>query len=129
MFSTSIEVGGLGFSPFEIGLILGVWGLLNATLQILFMGRVLIRFGERPVFISSMLAIFLASCAFAFESFFARRAGRVDALVWTLLCLQLICNFMLSASYGTCHPSRLYHDKANYFFSIYLDTSCTECYE
>ncbi|KAF8918982.1 major facilitator superfamily domain-containing protein [Mucidula mucida] len=101
MFSTSIEVGGLGFSPFEIGLILGVWGLLNATLQILFMGRVLRRFGERPVFISSMLAIFLASCAFAFESFFARRAGRVDALVWTLLCLQLICNFMLSASYGT----------------------------
>ncbi len=32
MFSTSIEVGGLGFSPFEIGLIMGVWGLLNATL-------------------------------------------------------------------------------------------------
>ncbi|KAF9020311.1 MFS general substrate transporter [Hymenopellis radicata] len=80
MFSTSIKVGGLGFSPFKIGLIMGIWGLLNATLQILFMGRVLRRFGERPVFIVSMLAIFLASCAFAFESFFARRARRTPSI-------------------------------------------------
>lgn len=108
MWSTSIPTGGLGFSPYEIGVVLSIWGIFNALLPVVFLGALLRRFGERRVFISSMIAVFLGTCAFAFQSFVARSSNRVNGMVWTLVCLQLIFNIGISVGYGMyCQPSRI----------------------
>lgn len=100
MFSTSIATGGLGLSPFDIGVILAVWGCLNALIQILFTARILRRFGERRVFITSMIVFLVGTFAFSFESFAAKTFGRVNALVWMLLCIHLGATFLISTGLG-----------------------------
>ncbi len=100
MYSTSIPVGGLGFSPFQIGQILSAWGLINAIVQCVFTGRLLRMFGARRMFIISIGFMFVAILAFSFESYFARLAGRVDEKVITLLLIQLTCNLMTFVAIG-----------------------------
>ncbi|KAF9052457.1 hypothetical protein BDZ89DRAFT_1107678 [Hymenopellis radicata] len=72
MYSTPISEGGLGFTPYKIGVIMATWGQDFAP------------FGERRVFIASAVVFFAGTFAFSFESFFAKLAGKVDALVWML---------------------------------------------
>ncbi|KAK0213989.1 major facilitator superfamily multidrug-resistance, DHA1 sub-family [Armillaria fumosa] len=103
MYSTSIPVGGLGFSPFQIGQILSAWGLTNAIVQCVFTGRLLRTFGARRMFIVSVGFMFVAMLAFSFESYFARLAGRVDGRVTTLLLIQLTCNLMTFVAFAAIH--------------------------
>ncbi|KAK0204477.1 major facilitator superfamily multidrug-resistance, DHA1 sub-family [Desarmillaria ectypa] len=103
MYSTSIPVGGLGFSPFQIGQILSVWGLTNAIVQTVFAGRLLRMFGARRMFIVSIGFMFVAMLAFSFESYFARLAGRVDEKVIALLLIQLTCNLMIFVAFAAIH--------------------------
>ncbi|KAK0218324.1 major facilitator superfamily multidrug-resistance, DHA1 sub-family [Armillaria nabsnona] len=103
MYSTSIPVGGLGFSPFQIGQILSAWGLINAIVQCVFTGRLLKMFGARRMFIISVGFMFVAVLAFSFESYFARLAGRVDEKVITLLLIQLTCNLMTFVAIAAIH--------------------------
>lgn len=100
MWSTSILIGGLGMSPYQIGTILSVWGAINVVLQVLLLGPALRRFGERPVFIAAMLSAFCGTCVFAFESLVARLSGRVNGAVWILLCVQLSFSLMISPAFG-----------------------------
>ncbi|KIY71221.1 major facilitator superfamily multidrug-resistance, DHA1 sub-family [Cylindrobasidium torrendii FP15055 ss-10] len=100
MWSTSIPAGGLGFSPSKIGTILAIWGFANAGLQILFLARLLRRFGERTVFVFCAVAILLGSLAFGLQSTFARWAGHADGTVWFLLCFHLLMNLGISAQYS-----------------------------
>ncbi|KAK0193454.1 major facilitator superfamily multidrug-resistance, DHA1 sub-family [Armillaria mellea] len=103
MYSTSIPVGGLGFSPFQIGQIMSAWGLTNAIVQCVFTGRLLRMFGARRMFIISVGFMFVAMLAFSFESYFARLAGRVDGKVITLLLIQLTCNLMTFVAFAAIH--------------------------
>ncbi|KIY71228.1 MFS general substrate transporter [Cylindrobasidium torrendii FP15055 ss-10] len=100
MWSTSISAGGLGFSPSEIGTILAAWGFINASLQVLFLGRALRNFGGRTVYLYTTIAVLVGSVSFMLQSTFARRAGRVDATVWLFVCLHLVTNFSISAQFG-----------------------------
>ncbi|KAJ7791347.1 major facilitator superfamily multidrug-resistance, DHA1 sub-family [Mycena olivaceomarginata] len=65
MYSTSIPNGGLGFSPYLIGVT-----------------RVCI--GAYPLL-----------------SFFAQRAGRVDAIVWAIIVVQLLSNLAMSMAFAS----------------------------
>ncbi|KAG7444819.1 MFS general substrate transporter [Guyanagaster necrorhizus] len=103
MYSTSIPVGGLGFSPFQIGQILSIWGLTNAIVQTVFTGRLLRVFGARRMFIVSIGFMFVGILAFSFESYFARLAGRVDGRVVTLILIQLTCNLMVFVAFAAVH--------------------------
>ncbi|PBL04129.1 major facilitator superfamily multidrug-resistance, DHA1 sub-family [Armillaria gallica] len=103
MYSTSIPVGGLGFSPFQIGQILSAWGLINAIVQCVFTGRLLRMFGARRMFIISVAFMFVGMLAFSFESYFARLAGRVDEKVITLLLIQLTCSLMTFVAFAAIH--------------------------
>ncbi|KAF8920367.1 major facilitator superfamily domain-containing protein [Mucidula mucida] len=96
MYSTPITEGGLGFTPYKIGVIMATWGFVNALLQILCTGRILRRFGERRVFIGSAVVFFVGTLAFSFESFFAELAGKVDALVWMLIVFHLTSILVIS---------------------------------
>ncbi|KAF8344729.1 major facilitator superfamily domain-containing protein [Amanita rubescens] len=101
MWSTSIENGGLGLSPYTIGMTLGSCGVVNAFLQLMFLGKIMRRFGPRQVHIvcfSSLLGSFLS---FPIANFFARRANGMDRKAWATVIASLGLQSMRSAAYGS----------------------------
>lgn len=78
---------------------MGSLGLSAALVQIFILSRLLKRFGPRIMFIASLMALFISVSAFPCMSYFAKRAGRVDAIVWTIMAVQLTCSLMLYMSY------------------------------
>ncbi|KAJ6451488.1 major facilitator superfamily domain-containing protein [Mycena vitilis] len=56
-FATPMSLSGLGLNPRDIGLILGIFGICNALFQAFFGGRVIRRFGPRPVFTAAFCAL------------------------------------------------------------------------
>ncbi|PFH48483.1 hypothetical protein AMATHDRAFT_149852 [Amanita thiersii Skay4041] len=97
MWSTSIELGGLGFSPYNIGITMGIFGIFNAFVQATLLGRIVNRFGPRRVHIFCFSAYLISLTNFPVASYLARRAGYVDWKVWSVVSLQLA---MVSLSYG-----------------------------
>ncbi|KAG5653635.1 hypothetical protein H0H81_011737 [Sphagnurus paluster] len=83
IYSTSISLGGLGFSPYRIGVVMGIWGVLNAILQFTCLGLVLRTLGARKLQIISQLSYAVVFALYPLLTYFAIRAGRVDGMVWT----------------------------------------------
>ncbi|KAG6810089.1 hypothetical protein H0H92_013363 [Tricholoma furcatifolium] len=100
MFSTSIPVGGLGFDAYRIGVILSIFGFVNAVFQLVFMGKMVRAFGPRNILAMAQLSYVLNIGLFPFMSIFARRAGRVDATVWAIIVLQLVVRLTNGAGWG-----------------------------
>jgi hypothetical protein len=100
MWSTTIEHGGLGLSPYTIGMVMGSYGVINAFLQLMFLGKIIRRFGPRRVHMvcfSSLLASFLS---FPIATFFARRANGMDWKVWASVIASLVTQSTRSGAYG-----------------------------
>ncbi|KAF8217611.1 major facilitator superfamily domain-containing protein [Mycena galopus ATCC 62051] len=96
MYSTSIPNGGLGFSPYLIGVTRGVWGILNSFLLIFLVAPLIRRFGARTIYIFTFGNIAICIGAYPLLSFFAKRAGRIDGIVWTIVVVQLVSNLAIS---------------------------------
>ncbi|KAF8217624.1 major facilitator superfamily multidrug-resistance, DHA1 sub-family [Mycena galopus ATCC 62051] len=101
MYSTSIPNGGLGFSPYLIGITRGVWGILNSFLLLFFVAPLIRRFGARTMYIFAFGNIAICIGAYPLLSFFAKRAGRVDGIVWAIVVVQLVSNLALSIAYAS----------------------------
>ncbi|KAJ7908640.1 major facilitator superfamily domain-containing protein [Mycena leptocephala] len=101
MYSTSIPNGGLGFSPYLIGVTRGVWGVMNTFLQLFLAARLIRWLGVRTAYIFSFANVAVCIGAYPLLSFFAQRAGRVDGLVWTIVVVQLISNLALGLAYSS----------------------------
>ncbi|KAF8622862.1 hypothetical protein AX15_006703 [Amanita polypyramis BW_CC] len=101
MWSTSIEHGGLGLSPYTIGVTMGAYGVLNAFLQILFLGKFIKRFGPRRVHIACFSSLLISFSSFPIAAFFARRANGTDWQVWTMIIVSLAAQSMRSGAYGS----------------------------
>ncbi|KAF8622859.1 hypothetical protein AX15_006703 [Amanita polypyramis BW_CC] len=106
MWSTSIEHGGLGLSPYTIGVTMGAYGVLNAFLQILFLGKFIKRFGPRRVHIACFSSLLISFSSFPIAAFFARRANGTDWQVWTMIIVSLAAQSMRSGAYGEEFASR-----------------------
>lgn len=106
VYSTSIPLGGLGFDPYRIGTIMGAWGLINALVQGLLLGPTVRQFGARKSFIASQISYVASLASYPLLTFFARRAGRVNAKVWVVLIVQLILRMASGLAYGTSHLGR-----------------------
>jgi MFS family permease len=100
MFSTSIPLGGLGFDAYHIGVVTSVFGIANAVVQLMFLGRVIRKFGPRTVHLFSYPAYFLNIALYPLLNYFARRAGKADTKAWIVIVLQLTCRLMNGMSYG-----------------------------
>ncbi|KAF7375259.1 MFS domain-containing protein [Mycena sanguinolenta] len=94
-FATPIPLGGLGLKPADIGLILSICGVCNATVQALFGGWLIRRFGARRVFITGFCGLAMQFAMYPLIGFLARRAGKVDAVVYTALAFQFSCTFVI----------------------------------
>jgi MFS family permease len=98
-YSTPISLGGLGFSPAKIGLVMGMFGILNGILQGLFFSRIVGLVGLRRTFLISMGAFAPLFAMFPVINLVAR-ARDVKVEVWALLVAQLLIWVIMDMSYG-----------------------------
>ena len=104
VWSTSIPLGGLGFDPYRIGLIMGIWGFINAIIQSTCMGPIIRRIGPRNMLATAFTSYVTILALYPVLSFFAQSAGEVDVRVWTILIMQMA---LLLTTYGAYSTSSL----------------------
>ncbi|KAF8069881.1 major facilitator superfamily domain-containing protein [Lyophyllum atratum] len=102
MLSTSIPLGGLGFEPFTIGMVMGTWGILNAIFQVIAFARVVKWLGPRGAYIICFACFVSTFSGYPLMSFLAKRAGHADRNVWFVLIVQLSLHCFAYMSYGCC---------------------------
>ena len=100
MWSTSIEHGGLGFTPYKTGVTLGIYGIASAVVQFRFFGKVLKRLGPQKVYAASAISLLVHFVCFPLSNILARYAGRVDWKVWCVIIVQLVANAAVPTTYG-----------------------------
>jgi len=88
-YSTPIEIGGLGFDPFQIAICLSGYGIANGVIQILFFAKIVERFGPRSLIIAGTIIYPFVLALFPTMNLLSRSNG-VSPAVWALLGLQLI---------------------------------------
>jgi len=106
VYSTSIPVGGLGFPPHTIGLIMGLFSLCNAFVQIFGLTKVLKKIGARRMYqiaygslLLDFLGLWLLRVAVKWEE-------KVTAVVWGILIVQLCCACLVNTAYSEFYGSR-----------------------
>ena len=85
IWSTSVELGGLGMSPASIGLWMAGYGFLNGIFQFVAFPLIVGRLGPRRVFIASVLCFFPVYIMFPFENLALRDSGRGMGIIAVLL--------------------------------------------
>jgi MFS family permease len=100
MWSTSLEHGGLGFTPYTIGLAMGISAAVNLFIQAMFLGRAIRYFGARRVFMVSLVTLFVALACFPLEKYITQRTGATDWRVWTVVIVQLVMYCMVTPAYS-----------------------------
>ena len=100
MWSMSLEHGGLGFTPYTIGLAMGISAAMNLFIQAMFLGKAIRHFGARTVFIVSLVTLFVALACFPLEKYIAQRTGATDWRVWTVVIVQLVMYCMVTPAYS-----------------------------
>ena len=100
MYSTSIPWGGLGFDAYHIGIILSVWGVIFAVVMVMVLGRTIRKYGPRKVHIFCYATYFVNIALYPLLAHLVRRSGSVDAKVWAVIVIQLVCRLANGMSYG-----------------------------
>ncbi|KAI9443969.1 MFS general substrate transporter [Lactarius indigo] len=85
VWSTSIELGGLGLSPSSIGLWMSGYGCMNGIVQYAFFPRLVSRFGPKVVFLTSISMCALVYALFPFENLAIRHASSGSIVAERLL--------------------------------------------
>ncbi|OSC99918.1 MFS general substrate transporter [Trametes coccinea BRFM310] len=100
MYSTSIDLGGLGFDPFTIGVIQGVGGFVGGAIQIFTFPYMHRKFGSKKLYICSYSMYFIIFATFPLNSFLTKRAGRVGTATWAVLAVQWIAYVVSYMTWG-----------------------------
>lgn len=100
-YSTSIETGGLGLSPYHIGLIMSIWGFCNAFFQINVVGRLIRSYGGASVYKFGYVCYLLSLLTFPLSACLARGNGSVGFGAWTVILIQLFFQFFSYMSYSS----------------------------
>ena len=101
VLSTSIPLGGLGFDPYRIGLIMGTYGLTKAFVKLTCLGPIIRRIGPRTVLAAAFTSWAAILALYPLLSFFAQNAGGADARVWSILFMQMVLSMATSGAYRT----------------------------
>ncbi|KAF8071614.1 major facilitator superfamily multidrug-resistance, DHA1 sub-family [Lyophyllum atratum] len=101
VYSTSISLGGLGFDPYRIGVIMGTFGVINAIVQLTFLGRAIRKFGPRTIQIIAQVNYAIVLSLYPLLSFFAKRAGGADGYVWAVIIIQLTLAMSFNSAYAS----------------------------
>ncbi|KAG6904689.1 hypothetical protein DXG01_008087, partial [Tephrocybe rancida] len=99
VYSTSVPLGGLGFEPYRIGVIMGTWGLIHAVFQLTCFGWLLRHFGGHKIQVFGHFSYCVVLALYPILSFFTRRAGGADGFVWAIIVVQLTFTLSNSVAY------------------------------
>ena len=89
IWSTAIELGGLGLTPASIGLWMSAYGCVSVVFQFAFFPRIIARFGPGRVVVATAVSFGVLYILFPFENMLARASGTATG-VWPLIVLQLV---------------------------------------
>lgn len=101
MYSTSIELGGLGLDPYEIGLIMGVWGFVNIFVQMNVLGRVIRKYGASRVYKFAYSSFLICFLMYPVSAYLARQNGAIGFGVYVSVLIQLSFQFFIHMGFGT----------------------------
>ena len=90
MYSTSIPLGGLGFSSFTIGLIQGVAGFVGGIIQIFAFPWMHRKLGSKRLYTLSYSLFVVVFALFPLLSLVTKRAGKAVVATWVLVVLQFV---------------------------------------
>ncbi|KAJ3851626.1 major facilitator superfamily domain-containing protein [Lentinula lateritia] len=100
IYSSSLSIGGLGLSPYQVGLILGIFALLNGFWNLLVLTQVLKVLGPRKMYIISYSSFLVTFPLLWILRDVAHHAGGVNALVWSLIVCQLLAASFVNTAYS-----------------------------
>jgi hypothetical protein len=121
-----IEIGGLGFKPYTIGLILATYGGGSGLFQLSCFPLLVRRLGERRVFMYSLAMSLPIFALFPITSLAAKKWG-ISSGVWIPIACILALRAMLDTAFGASVRALLaYQNKKPYFpgaILIYITAS------
>ena len=100
VWSTPVEYGGLSLSPASIGMWLSLNGSMDGVFQFFFFPYFISRFGQRRVFVFSIISSAVILAVFPFENLAVVAGGGSNLVVWLLIILQLISYCIFDMGYG-----------------------------
>ncbi|KAH6909204.1 major facilitator superfamily domain-containing protein [Coprinopsis sp. MPI-PUGE-AT-0042] len=100
-FSTPIDYGGLGLQPYQIGVIMSAFGLINGISSAICVGPAVRRYGPKKVFRFSIPFWLICFAGFPVANTLARQAGYVDWKVICVIVVQYISQLFFSPCYAT----------------------------
>ena len=103
-----LDIGGLNLSPPAIGYIIGLYGTINAILQIFFFAFIVRRLGERNVFVVTMSTFIPIFLIFPVINLVAQRWGQLSIGVWILLVLLLVLFTIMDMAYGMTYMHKFH---------------------
>ncbi|KZP05226.1 MFS general substrate transporter [Athelia psychrophila] len=96
--SAPVQYGGLGFSPGDIGMLLGVAGIFHGIFQALFFARIHTYWEPRKVYAIAVAAYIPIYLSMPIMNTLARNAGRNTPMIWVLLAiLEMAVTFNYTA--------------------------------
>jgi hypothetical protein len=101
IYSTKIELGGLGLDAYHIGMITGTWGFVNAFVQIGLLGRLIRKYGSRRIYQTSYASFFVCVLTYPVSTYLARRSGGISVGVCISIFVQLLFQISTYMAYGT----------------------------
>ena len=99
-YATPIEVGGLGLPPSTIGMCLALFGTADGLFQVLFVSKLIERFGGKKVFRSVILVYFPLIAIFPLMTWIVQSQNEVGPMIWILIATQLMLMVMVDTAYG-----------------------------
>ncbi|KAJ3734473.1 major facilitator superfamily multidrug-resistance, DHA1 sub-family [Lentinula guzmanii] len=103
IYTTSIPVGGLGLSPYQVGLILGIFGLANGIWNWAVLTKILKKLGPRRTFVICYAFFLIHFALLWILRDVAAYAGGMTPLVWTLLIFQLFVSTVIVTAFNAMH--------------------------
>ena len=100
VYTTPIQLGGLGLDPKSMGTCLAVWGVLMGILQLTVFHHILNFLGLRRTFITLISGLIPAFLLFPINGTCAQNVG-MDVVLWVLVLIQMLCTIGVCMAYGT----------------------------
>jgi hypothetical protein len=100
ILSTPISSGGLGLSPPQIGVIMGVFGLVDGLIEIVCFAPLCRMVSTKKVYLMGIASFPFAIASFPIMNFFARRDG-LSINVWLVMGLQLFILILNGMAFGS----------------------------
>jgi hypothetical protein len=105
VFSTPIDAGGLGLNPVEIGIALGIFGLVDGIIEVTCFAWLCKTLGTGRLYRIAIASFFAAFLAFPLMNWIAKSQGLV-LLVWIVMGMQFVVMIMDGMAFGESFCTR-----------------------